>query len=277
MSRRCFLLCSYGSEDFFHSGLLVTIESLRRTNPQVPIVVFSWNLDPSQRHLLRDCHMVDIDPVAFDTSHRPLLTEATYFKFHLERLREFDRIMWVDSDIVVLDDLADAFAIPGTIVAKTRVRPLAKEFRDVAQVTACERIVEGDPLLNGGLVCFDRKFWEREGLLEQALEVGRRYGWRNLINADQGILNILAYRYGGFSQLPAEYHYCRWRDMIDGDVLSLKRNEQGLFAPFFQGRFIRVLHWNGPTKPWEFARAGMSAADMERFYFACYQQFRGTA
>ena len=125
--------------------------------------------------------------------------------------------------------------------------------------------------MNGGVVCFDTKFWSKMGLLEQSTSVAEEYGWDSFKNYDQGILNIVAHRNGGFTSLTREEHF-NLRDMkrTSGEI---RVNGLGLKAPFVEGKSIKLIHWNGKRKPWRAERLGLTAEDREKFYFECYDQF----
>ncbi|MBA3884333.1 MAG: hypothetical protein H0X67_01220 [Acidobacteria bacterium] len=288
MPRNCVLFSHHGGHaDFFAHGLCVAIESVRLTNPSVPIVVLHNGLTAAEQASLRGCRVIHVGEPLFEATHRPDLTAATFFKFHVAQLEAFDRVLYLDSDLVVLDSLDDVFEMPGVLAARRQEFSLADEFSDPALVARREGLSDDGPFPNGGVICFDREFWASEQILAQARRIADEYGPSAFLNADQGILTILAHRYGGFAELPIAYNYCRWPDMVSAGDIAVAKNRLGLFAPLVQnpghgvppaddhlahptrGRLASIVHWNGPVKPWEF-----QARDGEQFVSICYEQVR---
>jgi lipopolysaccharide biosynthesis glycosyltransferase len=286
MDRCAFFSCHGGQKDYFKHGLLVAIKSLRRTNPGLPVAVFYDELSAEEKAALSGCRLVQVDASVFDTGSRGDLTRATYFKFCVEQLDGVGKALYVDSDLVVLDSLEGIFRLDGPIAARIEPYDLAHEFKDPARVQKETGIPEKGPFLNGGIVCFDRRYWMKEGLLKQALEIAHQFGWEQFLNSDQGILNILSHRVGGFTPIPLVYNFCRWPDIACSRVTRSGVNAQGLTAPYvmrgIQQRLAaagvppawtgaplaKVLHWNGPGKPWQF-----KDEERKKYYAECYEQF----
>src|SRR5436309_16086936 len=154
--KRCFLLCTDSNEEYFENGLLVTIRSLVRTHPDIPIIIFHNELTREQTSRLPDCTLIYVDDLMFRASHRADLSKATFLKFHAGLLKEFDRALYMDHDIVVLDRLDGIFSKPGHLVAKGhRDRAWEMEFYNPSAILKKEGIRKGTLLLNGGVVCFD--------------------------------------------------------------------------------------------------------------------------
>ncbi len=278
MSNNCFLLSIAGGTsgrrlEFFMNGLMVTVKSLRLTNPGTDIVISHSGLTAGQKDALEGCHLVEADASAFNPPHRRELTNAGFFKLYMDLYDGYDKVFYLDSDVVVLDDIGEVFALKGHIAARGRQRELSGDFREAGRVIRGENMREGQPLFNAGVICFDRNFWAREDMPGQAVSLVEKYGWENFKHLDQGLLNIIAHRYGGFTPLDKAYNYCRWNDMLDNGPFELKKNSIGLKAPYVYGQFIKVLHWNGPVKPWEFASKGLAENEKSRFYHECYRQF----
>lgn len=279
-----------GHPEFFARGLLVAIRSVRLTNPSLPVFVLHNGLTAAEQSSLEGCHLIRVDGRLFSAAHRPDLTPATFFKFYLDELHGFDRVLYLDSDLVVLDSLNEIFRTPGALLARRQACDLTEDYVDPREVTRREGMHDDGPFLNGGVVCFDRRFWMRERLLDGVMGIAAEYGWPFFKNADQGILNILAHRSGGFVELPRAYNYCRWPDMVTSRVVRLSTNGRGWQAPmiledtvqrrlvkypwlspFVRRPLAKIVHWNGPGKPWEFH----DEADRHRFVWRCYEQIAG--
>ena len=289
--KKCFLLSTDGRSEFFDHGLMVTLASLRRTNPAIPIVIFQSGLSADQERALGDVEIVAIDPAPYDSCHREDLTATTFFKLEVHRLVDYDRVVYLDSDVVVLDDVGELFEVDGLIAGVTRELGVEHDFVDVDRIRAQEPGLGHGRIMNGGVLSFDRRRWADQKLLQEALDVIRDYGWTFFRNADQGVLNILAGRHGGATELPLRYNFCMFPDMGHPVPYPVKRNPSGLLAPyevgriqrrlmamgvplpFHWGRFVKILHWNGWDKPWRFDERQVPAIERKRSYAECYDQF----
>lgn len=246
---RCILLCTTGEEEeFFDNGVLVTLASLRRTNPELPVVVFYDHLSDRQLDALAGCDLRRVDPTPFRATHRADLTRATFFPFYIgKELGDVPRVLYLDTDLVVLDSLEEAFdhGHPLAAVPKTVAHP-SGEFRDPDAVAAMEGLEELCPVFNAGVVCFDGRFWRRHGLLDLALDIARRHGWETFYHCDQGILNLIATTLCGHHQLGTHLNF----RPVDAPRARLAKNRRGLVAPLADNRPATVVHWTGPRKPW---------------------------
>jgi lipopolysaccharide biosynthesis glycosyltransferase len=132
-----------------------------------------------------------------------------------------------------------------------------------------EGLSDEGSFMNSGVMCLDPKFWASHHMLERALDIARDYGWEFFNHADQGILNILSHRHARFTELPRTFNYLVWPDIASSRFSCLQRNDSGYLAPMIlsrprqrllelgipgpwkRGPLAKVLHWNGPMKPWD--------------------------
>lgn len=269
---RCVVLSVSGrNRRFFERGLLVALSSLRRTNPDLEIAVLCDRLDEDQRSALAGCRLVGVDARRFQTSHRPDLTAATYFRFVIpEALSTTERAVYLDSDLVVLDRLDDLFELdsPLAAVPKSTQDP-AGEFQDPDRLAAAEGFDSWGPLLSAGVLSMDLEFWRREGLLELFSGLIARHGWETFRNGDQGALNVLVQRYG-FHELSPVYNL--WPQAWAGSKLG--RNHLGIRAPEIAGTLATIVHWAGPRKPWLASPLDrLLPHRRRRTLWTCYAQF----
>lgn len=288
MGVNCAFFSAYsGNPDFFKNGLLVALKSLRLTNPELPVAVLHDGLSTDEKNSLGGCELIRVDASPFRSSHRPDLSAGTYFKFYAGVLSHYEKALYLDSDLVVLDRLDGLFENKGTLLARREKFDLAHDFTDPAKVRSRESMEDTGAFLNGGVLCFDTAFWKKENLLDQALEIAAEYGWDFFRNADQGILNVLAHRTSGFTPLSETYNYLRWPDMMQALAWGESANSRGFRAPERMGRLqqrlakkglrgpwtrashAKIVHWNGPRKPWQLA----GSDDRARLHAACYEQF----
>lgn len=271
---QCVLLAIFGGNpDFFTNGLMVTLKSLERTNPDIPVVIFYDQLTGPQKKSLLNYTLIKIDSQDFNFHNRKDLTPATCYKFHLERLREYDRVLYLDCDLVVLDDLCAMFETPGVLVGVGRPLGSRHDFLNYKTIERSENIPKNYLTLNGGVVCFDRSYWQEHKLYESIIDITKTYGWKNFINADQGILNLLACRHGGFTCLSTHYNYCTYPEMEYTGPFPVSKNKLGVLAPVINGKSVCILHWNGPVKPWQLPEKNCQTDFDRKYYYDCYAQF----
>jgi lipopolysaccharide biosynthesis glycosyltransferase len=286
--------CDSRKTEFFRHGLLVAIRSVRATNPQLEIVVLHNGLTPAQERSLdgSGCTARKIGEGSMSAPHRSDLTDAVYFKLRPELLPEWDRILFLDADLVVVDNLDDAFDFDGAFACRRERYDLAHDFRDPQRVRERDGLENNSRFLNSGVLCVNREKWIQTDCPNIATAIYREYGAEFFKCADQGVLNILAHRIGGFCDLDVSYNYCRWPDMM----LSLlsrgscaRSGYRSVRYPIGTGRYsfsryippmgplgrdAVVIHWNGPGKPWEDTFRASQSRLWQHFHAECYEQFR---
>ncbi len=246
---RCVLFCVTGrEEEFFQKGLLVALKSVRGTNPDVPVVVFYDVLSSSQKEALAGCDLRQVDPSPFDFHNRDDLTKATFFRFYVGRkLGQVRKVLYLDCDVVVLDSLDPIFQVNAPLAAALKIPATPEEeYRDPGVFQNGEGIEKWHPIFNGGVLCFDGPFWQREDLLGRALDVAEKYGWDMFPNCDQGILNLIVNTLDGYYQLHPRFNF--WP--AASPRARLRRNRLRLLAPMIACHPAIVVHWAGPKKPW---------------------------
>ena len=270
--KKCFLLCTTGkNQEYFENGLLVTIKSIRLTNPGIPIVVFFSSLSESQKSKLEGCKLIEIFEERWSSEHRPDLTDAAFYRLQLGLLEEYDKVLYVDSDMVVLDSLDEIFCMPGNLIAVGEIKSLTSDIRDPRKFFDLEGFHKGNYAgFNTGFLCLNRKYWNGR-LLEEAIKIGETYSWENLKNPVNAILNLLAYQQDGFTCVTHHYNFRAWTD-----CLKVESNMKGFLAPYIDSGFVKILHFTGPFKPWLYEKEYNSYPKLQRFmdmYLPCYKQF----
>nr|WP_255348284.1 glycosyltransferase [Halothece sp. PCC 7418] len=221
---------------------------------------------------LDGCHLIEINEENCNAEHRPDLTDATFYRLHLEKLENFDKILYLDSDVVVLDSLDEIFQLPGNLIAVGQTKNYSNEFHDDQKIFESEGIK--NPILpgfNAGFLCFNQNYW-KDKLLREVVTMGNKYGWENFKNLDQGLLHLVIYRQGGFTSVPRYYNFTAWQGCTE-----VKQNKRGFLAPYVDGEFVKIIHFSGPFKPWHYQAKYKSYPRLQKFmdmYFPCYEQFK---
>ncbi len=275
----CFILLAAGNDDLYlRRGTLTCIRSLKRTNPDVPIVVLHHDLRPEQQLLFAGTILKRFDLGEFSLSPamhpaRPDIPVATFLSLFVELVDGFDRAVYIDADSVVLDSLDELFAWDMPLGARVMDEyALETQFSRGRAVLEEENIAGAGGPINNGIVFFDLKFWRGYGLLAEAVRLFRKYGPDAFTFSDQSLLNLIAYRTGTLRPFSRLYNFCRYPDMLALEH-SLERNSRGFAAPRIRDGLAKVVHWTGVTKPWSL---GPEAVPSERLALCleCYDQFQ---
>ena len=279
------MACHAAKADFFRHGLLVTLRSLRVSNPDLPVVIAHDGLSAEQERHLDGCRLWRIATTPSHAERRLDLTAAAFFKLHVGELDGFDKVLCLDADTVVVDSLDPLFSSNHMVSARRERFCLAHDFADLGRITTQEGLHDSSPFMNSGVVLIDHRQWTTNRCDALAREIFTTYGSAMFKNGDQGILNILAARTGGFHDVGLRFNSCRWPDMMNARWHRLTRNSNGRLQPrYFRwlGRFrgsgwippfgltgdATIVHWNGLEKPWRVKKSAPKRLALE-----CYLQF----
>jgi len=222
------MLQQLDSRGDFEVGLRAAIASIRRHSSRVPPVLL---LNPAPLAPLPGVDVViPIDPVTFEPAARcnfAIGGLSAYFKLSLFGLEGWQRIVYLDSDTIALDDLSELWDLD--------------RFADRA-IYAVRETAEMGPWrgalgkLNTGVMVVNAPLLDRRVHAEM-LELTRVE--RSYDGGDQGIINSFLAHHGDefeAGELPEEYN------VFVNDRIE---NRWPLIA-----RRAKVLHFVGRTKPW---------------------------
>lgn len=156
----------------------------------------------------------------------------TYASIHLPDVVGTDRVLYLDSDTVVLSDITPLCAadLQGAALGAVSWGMTLRDSIDRALLTGLG-YDEAMPVLNGGVLVYDRAAYHAAGVAERAMAFARQHG-EAMRAADQTMLNA-ALR-GDFCLLPWQWN------------VRLGRNEPPYAGP-------GIAHFVGRVKPWTLA------------------------
>lgn len=232
-SRRAYL--SFVDDDYF-PGFVVLLKSLTLNNPgsSADLVVLHDGLSADNAARIRvlrpDARFIRVDPAPYERFRKGdasnyLFTKA-YFILDAFRLRDYDRVITLDTDMVVLGEIDHLFDHPAPFAA-------------VPQLLFDDEGVK----FNSGLLVFGREHMSDEFVAR--LERTGVEGTYELDKHDQGILNAVLG--GNYHRLDRTYNWVK-RASVRGET---------------HPDDVRVLHFTGKYKPWsggEHGYAKMEAA-----------------
>jgi lipopolysaccharide biosynthesis glycosyltransferase len=275
----CYVLIASGQDDtYLERGTLVSIRSIKRANPGVPIVVLHSDLTSAQQRLFPDVTLRRVTLGGFSVSShcrslRPDMPDTAFLTFAIGCVHECDVAIYVDADTVVLEPLDELIGMEGPLIARVMDdHALAEHFENGGELLEAEGI-DAPHAINNGVVRFDLRHWRANGFLEEASRLFRRHGGEAFRYADQSLLNLVAYKTSSLAEMPRTYNFCRYPDMLRMEH-DLVTNQGGLVAPKIAEGVVKVVHWTGPIKPWS-----PNVREVENARLAlcldCYDQFGG--
>lgn len=229
--KRRIAFASYVDENYL-PGFLTLLRSLALSNPGVceDFVVLYDDLRPGSIAKIRALHprivLKRVNDTHYDSYKKGdqdnYLVRKAYFILDVFRIREYDTVITLDTDMVVLGDLGE----------------LLKLREGLAAVP---QFFYGQHKLNSGLLVIQREYLSDEFCAR--LDKCGRNGDYELDKHDQGILNAVLD--GDFVRLDPRYNFVKRR--LSGDLPVPDDTA--------------ILHFTGRHKPWQGGEAGYSQAE----------------
>ncbi|PWI17638.1 polysaccharide pyruvyl transferase [Streptomyces sp. Act143] len=229
--KRRIAFASYVDENYL-PGFLTLLRSLALSNPGVceDFVVLYDDLRPGSIARIRALHprivLKRVDDTHYDAYKKGdqdnYLVRKAYFILDVFRIREYDTVITLDTDMVVLGDLRELL-----------------ELRE--GLAAVPQFFYGQHKLNSGLLVIQREYLSDEFCAR--LDQCGRSGDYELDKHDQGILNAVLD--GDFIRLDPRYNFVKRR--LSGDLPVPDDTA--------------ILHFTGRHKPWQGGEAGYSQAE----------------
>lgn len=229
--KRRIAFASFVDENYL-PGFLTLLRSLALSNPGVceDFIVLHDDLKPSSVARIRALHprieLRRVDAARYDSYAKGdqdnYLVRKAYFILDVFRIRDYDTVITLDTDMVVLGDLGELL-----------------KLRD--GLAAVPQFFYGQHKLNSGLLVIQREYLSDEFC--SRIDSTGRSGAYELDKHDQGILNAVLD--GDFVQLDARYNFVKRR--LSGDLPVPDTTA--------------ILHFTGRHKPWQGGEAGYGKAE----------------
>lgn len=175
-----------------------------------------------------------INPEVFSNEESPQghISQITYGRLLIPRLIPEERVLYIDSDAIVDQNLDELWSLDFA------GHPLA----------AVHDVFLGDHF-NAGIILLNNQLLKQdETLVDRMLKVGQRKGIRD---ADQTVLNeFFNHQY---VPLGLQYNYVVG---YDRDVSLAPGNAPGYFEKMANCPAPKIIHYGSPDKPWNLASAG---------------------
>ena len=252
----------------YFPALIAFLRSLKRTNPDIPVVVFDGGLTKRQsKKIGKSAELIKKRPFANIRGKGKFsyIGQTTLLKLETSTL-DYHKVLYIDVDAVVLKNLDELFSFPeGTVGVVKEVNMVKSMFRPKdREGLAASLNIDWDALgFNAGVFAIRPTEWR--SLTLKAKELIDCFGAEVFSKSkDQQLLNILFQ--GKTYDFPGEYNFSPFYD-------------SGKYQP-------AIIHYLTKCKPWHFDypkgynyrqyRSSISVLDYpEIFVVDAYRFFRG--
>ncbi len=261
----------------------VTLQSLiAHSSPEnhYQIYVFHTNLTHHHQEQLLDMaeNHVTIEMVQIDeTMSRKELYVSEYhfsvetiFRFFIpELLPQYDKVLYLDCDIIILQDIAELYDTDlGDCILGVAETGSWKTAFDWKTAFSQRLDVERDDLFNAGVILISCKQFSQEQIKDKCLALLEE-DWKReevwLVNPDQDALTIVCQ--GKIAKFPQCWNFeWHWQPELDGGSPQSTWTETQQKSYRELKKNINIIHytssikpWNSPEKPlaehfWKYAR-----------------------
>ncbi len=223
------------TSDSFIDGLLVMFSSLQDCSVDSTIEFCCFITDEvtnAGRERIKDfgIKIIKLPLIKVNNGHR---WDTTFQKLAILSLTDYEKIVWIDADMMVIENIDDLFNWPhmSAVMSKGKM----PKFID-----SQERFS-----FNSGLMVLEPNVMEYEGLKRTIPFIVEQYKANDAPCGDQNVFNAFYDKWPDEPQrhLPNKYNIF-WgsiEDYIDSGYFINQHGEENQIA---------ILHYTGPHKPW---------------------------
>lgn len=201
-------------------------------NTDIPQEWFS-NINNRIKNINSQVINIHIDENIINKEHvsQPQINSLSYGRILIPHLINEDRVLYLDSDIVINGNLDELFSI---------------DFEEFPLAAVPDVIYHGD--FNTGVLMFNNQILQsmQPDIVEQMLAFGRQ---DDLAEGDQTVLNHFFNCH--YRKLGYEYNY-----VIGYDFLNFYYPTDYDLFENFKNIEPKIIHFTGPQKPWEMTYSG---------------------
>ena len=224
-----------GADNNYRDKLETTIKSICAHNRQLKFYIFNDDL-PTEWFLLMEKRLEPLSSEIVNvkiTSHNlgeyhlpnPSLTYAAFFRYFIPKFVTEDKVLYLDSDIIVRSSIDELFSY------NLGDNPLA---------------AVPDPLdsktFNSGMMLINVELWRKESVTDVLLDLTNQF--HQEVYGDQGVLNCL------FKERWLPLHQ-KWNFMVGMDTVARNYQIDSWYSESIDlEKDVAIVHFTG-EKPWE--------------------------
>ena len=227
-----------GADLHYLDKVETVIKSVSVHNHEVKFYVFNDDLPSEWFLLMRNrlkvigSEIVNVKKTAHNLRdfHLPnaILSYATFFRYFIADEVQEDRVLYLDSDMIVHSKLDDLFTLDLQGYAIAAVQ----DFDHDGWLTT----------FNAGLLLIDAKKWREKNSTQSLLELTAQH--HEHVYGDQGVLNM--YFGDQWLHLDKEYNFMVGLDQF----LHLSGNKEWYQSDYYGNYEPKIIHYTSESKPW---------------------------
>ena len=227
-----------GADLHYLDKVETVIKSVSVHNHEVKFYVFNDDLPSEWFLLMRNrlkvigSEIVNVKKTAHNLRdfHLPnaILSYATFFRYFIADEVQEDRVLYLDSDMIVHSKLDDLFTLDLQGYAIAAVQ----DFNHEGWLTT----------FNAGMLLIDAKKWREKNSTQSLLELTAQH--HEHVYGDQGVLNM--YFGDQWLHLDKEYNFMVGLDQF----LHLSGNKEWYQSDYYGNYEPKIIHYTSESKPW---------------------------
>ena len=227
-----------GADLHYLDKVETVIKSVSVHNHEVKFYVFNDDLPSEWFLLMRNrlkvigSEIVNVKKTAHNLRdfHLPnaILSYAAFFRYFIADEVQEDRVLYLDSDMIVHSKLDDLFTIDLQGYAIAAVQ----DFNHEGWLTT----------FNSGVMLIDAKKWRAKNSTQSLLELTAQH--HEHVYGDQGVLNM--YFDDQWLHLDKEYNFMVGLDQF----LHLSGNREWYQSDYYGNYEPKIIHYTSESKPW---------------------------
>ena len=227
-----------GADLHYLDKVETVIKSVSVHNHEVKFYVFNDDLPSEWFQLMRNrlkvigSEIVNVKKTDHNLRnfHLPnaILSYATFFRYFIADEVQEDRVLYLDSDMIVHSKLDDLFTIDLQGYAIAAVQ----DFNHEGWLTT----------FNAGMLLIDAKKWREKNSTQSLLELTAQH--HEHVYGDQGVLNM--YFGDQWLHLDKEYNFMVGLDQF----LHLSGNREWYQSDYYGNYEPKIIHYTSESKPW---------------------------
>lgn len=227
-----------GADLHYLDKVETVIKSVSVHNHEVKFYVFNDDLPSEWFQLMRNrlkvigSEIVNVKKTAHNLRdfHLPntILSYATFFRYFIADEVLEDRVLYLDSDMIVNAKLDDLFTLDLQGYAIAAVQ----DFNHEGWLTT----------FNAGMLLIDAKKWREKNSTQNLLELTAQH--HEHVYGDQGVLNM--YFGDQWLHLDKEYNFMVGLDQF----LHLSGNKEWYQSDYYGNYEPKIIHYTSESKPW---------------------------
>lgn len=226
------------STDNFMPGALVVYESLKKTKPKFPffLVITSSVSASCEKKLLkyginviRDDENILDSAMKYDENHR---WSYTFDKIKIFKLIQFEKIVFLDSDMYINGNLDSLFDHPHFSAVQNR---------------SGQEMLENKKYFNSGLMVIKPNIDEFHKIQKLISPIVKVYTQKSIPVGDQNVLNHYLVNWPEHEELRLPDSY----NVFWGSIDDYIRKKGYSLYDNPRKELINVIHFTGKEKPWE--------------------------